>query len=294
MSEGDDDLARAIAAARQQIDLVKGDDRLQGLREKYQSLSEFMRGAWHVLEPRRPLVWGWHIDCILTHLEAVHRGEIQYLLINIPPAHIKTTLANIVFPAWRWAGGEMPEARTLAGSYSMPMAKKSAEKSRNIVMSKWYQEIWPEIALKRAVNSVPRFENTLGGGRYCFSTGGPLPGDHCDTAIWDDPLKASDAMSPRQREKAIEYLEESIPSRLIDQLTGAIIIIMQRLHEKDPAGHVLLAEYPDLVHVCIPAHFDPDRACVTRWFRDPGSEKGGAGDPAADGANDRAGGECPA
>src|SRR5882724_11779239 len=56
------------------------------------SLREFVRQAWHVIEPLTPFVPGWHIDAICEHLEAVTRGEIRNLLINIPPRHMKSLL----------------------------------------------------------------------------------------------------------------------------------------------------------------------------------------------------------
>lgn len=52
-------------------------------------LREFVRQAWPVVEPSTPFVPGWHIDAIVEDLEAVARGQIRNLLINIPPRHIE-------------------------------------------------------------------------------------------------------------------------------------------------------------------------------------------------------------
>ena len=50
-------------------------------------LVNFVRRAWPVVEPGTPYVHGWHIDAIAEHLEAVSAGEINRLLINVPPGH---------------------------------------------------------------------------------------------------------------------------------------------------------------------------------------------------------------
>ena len=66
------------------------------------SLREFVRQAWHVVEPSTPFVPGWHIDAIFDHLEAVTRGQIRNLLINVPPRHMKSLLVSVFWPAWEW------------------------------------------------------------------------------------------------------------------------------------------------------------------------------------------------
>jgi hypothetical protein len=58
------------------------------------SLREFVRQAWPIVEPSTPFVPGWHIDAIIEHLEAVSRGQIRNLLINVPPRHMKSLLVS--------------------------------------------------------------------------------------------------------------------------------------------------------------------------------------------------------
>jgi hypothetical protein len=61
-------------------------------------LGDFVRLAWPVVEPSTPFVSGWHIDAIVQHLEAVTRGEIRNLLINVPPRHMKSLLVSVFWP----------------------------------------------------------------------------------------------------------------------------------------------------------------------------------------------------
>jgi hypothetical protein len=79
------------------------------------------------------------------------------------------------------------------------------------------------------------------------SVGGVLTGRGADLIIIDDPLKPSDAMSESRRVAANEWFDGTLYSRLNDKTKGAIVIIMQRLHEDDLVGHVLKQEGWDLI-----------------------------------------------
>src|SRR2546423_11516219 len=80
------------------------------------SLMAFVRQAWPVLEPGREFIPGWHIDAVCEHLEAVTRGDIRNLLINVPPRHMKSLAVSVFWPAWEWIS--TPGRRWLFASYS--------------------------------------------------------------------------------------------------------------------------------------------------------------------------------
>jgi hypothetical protein len=83
-------------------------------------LGQFVRQAWTVVEPSTPFVPGWHVDAIIEHLEAVTRGHIRNLLINVPPRHMKSLLVAILWPAWEWI--QSPERRWLYSSYAAQLS----------------------------------------------------------------------------------------------------------------------------------------------------------------------------
>jgi hypothetical protein len=60
-------------------------------------------------------------------------------------------------------------------------------------------------------------------------------------------LKPEEALSPAQRQAANEWYDHTLYSRLNDTRTGAIILIMHRLHEDDLVGHVLAQEDWEIV-----------------------------------------------
>jgi len=100
------------------------------------------------------------------------------------------------------------------------------------------------------------FETTAQGCRIATSVGGVLTGRGADIIIIDDPLKPEEALSQAQRRAANEWFDHTLYSRLNDKLTGAIVLIMHRLHEDDLAGHVLAQEPWEVVR--LPAIADQD------------------------------------
>jgi hypothetical protein len=64
------------------------------------------------------LVEGWPLDAICLHLEAVTFGDINRLLINVPPGFMKSLLTDVFWPAWEWGPMNMPHTRYVAFSYS--------------------------------------------------------------------------------------------------------------------------------------------------------------------------------
>ncbi|GAN46101.1 hypothetical protein ACXR8U_02540 [Methylobacterium radiotolerans] len=47
-----------------------------------------------------------------------------------------------------------------------------------------------------------------------------------------------------------------------------IVVIMQRLHERDVTGEILRLG-PGYIHLMLPMEFEPDRGCPTPSFADP-------------------------
>src|SRR5690242_15364883 len=66
------------------------------------SLSHFTRSGWRYIDPA-PYVHNWHLDAMAEHLEAVNLGEIRFLLICIPPRHMKSIMSCVSWPAFTWA-----------------------------------------------------------------------------------------------------------------------------------------------------------------------------------------------
>ncbi len=241
------------------------------LAENY--LKHFTRQAWHVLEPTTAFVSGWHIDAICEHLEAVSRGEITRLLINIPPRHTKSLLVSVLWPCWSWIHN--PSSRWLFVSYGQDLSTRDSVKCRRLITSQWYQERWGDkFAITSDQNQKTRFENNKTGYRLATSVGGMLTGEGGGFLIIDDPHNVKEAESDTIRESILRWYDEVLSTRLDDPKTGAKVIIMQRVHERDLSGHVLQKE-AGYTHLCLPARYETDRRCTTvLGFSDPRKEEG--------------------
>jgi len=236
------------------------------------SLAAFVRRAWHVLEPGQKYLHGWHVDAICEHLEAITRGEINRLLINIPPGTMKSTLVSVFWPAWEWGPAGMPHVRFIGASHEQGLAIRDTRKMRNLITSPWYQRLWP-LELTSDQNQKTYYENEHTGFRQACAVSS-MTGRRGDRVAWDDPHSVEAALSDAHRETALRVFQETLPTRLNNPDSSAIVIVMQRLHEHDVSGLIIENDY-GYEHLCLPMEFEPERKCVTSiGFEDPRKEEG--------------------
>ena len=244
----------------------------QARRRAGASLYEFVKQSWHVMEPGVPFVPSWHIEAICEHLEAVSCGDIQRLLINIPPRHSKSTIVSVAWCAWEWIA--QPEQKFLAASYSGTLSIRDNLKARRLIQSPWYQERFGHMfELSGDQNAKQRFENDKTGYRIATSVGGTATGEGGSRLILDDPHGAQDAQSDTMRSTALEWFDMVWSTRLNNPKTDAMVTVMQRLHEKDISGHIL-EDIGGWEHICIPAEWDGKKRSTVLGSYDPRKVKG--------------------
>jgi len=240
-----------------------------------ESLVGFIKRAWPVLEPGREFVDGWHIHAVCEHLEAVSRGEITRLLINVPPGCMKSLTTNVFWPAWEWGPKNRSDIRYVSSSYSAELTIRDNRRCRNILQSEWYQGIWGHrFQLVGDQNAKIKFETDRAGFKLATSVGGLGTGERGDRFIIDDPHNIKDGESEAKREASLLWFREVVPTRLSNPRKSAIIVIMQRVHEKDVAGYIMSKEL-GYEHLMLPMEFEPERKCVTCiGFEDPRNDDG--------------------
>ena len=235
------------------------------------SLAEFCQMAWHVLEPATPIKWGWALDAMCEHLEAVHSGKIKRLLMNVPPGMMKSLLTGVFFPAWEWGPCGSASLRYLTTAHKEPLAIRDNLKCRRLIQSDWYQERWP-VELTGDQNAKTKFENVATGFREAMAFRS-MTGSRGDRIILDDPLSVDDAFSEAALDSAEQTFLEAVPSR-VNTGDSAIIVIMQRLHERDTSG-IILSRKLGYEHLMLPMRFEPERRCQTCiGFEDPRTQDG--------------------
>lgn len=232
------------------------------------SLAVFARRAWPMLEPSTPLKWGWALDAICAHLEAVTDGRIRRLLINVPPGSMKSLLTSVIWPAWEWGPKGMPQMRYLGTAHKQDLAVRDSTKCRRLIQSAWYQRHWP-ITLTGDQNAKTKFENSATGFREAMAFTG-MTGSRGDRVILDDPHSVDDANSAAKLAGDIVTFREALPSR-VNNDQSAIVIIMQRLNEGDVSGVALELGYE---HLCIPMRYEGPRAPTCIGWQDPRTAPG--------------------
>jgi predicted phage terminase large subunit-like protein len=262
---------RETARQRQQVN-----QNADAIRARCQTLAGFVREAWHVLEPHATYIHNWHIDAICDHLEAVTDGRINRLLINVPPGSMKSLLVSVFWHAWEWGPCGRRSLRYLATAFNDGPVKRDTRKVRDLILSEWYQSLWPEVQLTRTGETS--FANSSTGTREGVAFGS-LTSQRGDRLIIDDPHSTETAESEVDRVRTTRKFREGAVNRLNDQAKSAIVIIMQRLHEADVSGTVLALKM-GYTYLMLPMEFEIERCCSTSiGFADPRSTDGDLLDP---------------
>lgn len=240
-----------------------------------ESFYKFVQEFWEVIIPEEP-VWNWHVKYLCDELQAMaelvfqRKKKLHDLIINIPPGTTKSTICSIMFPAWVWT--RMPEARLITASFEIILALTFARKARDIIQSEKYQTTFRfkqdpktkkwrpstekdavSIVLKEDQNAKGFYENTMQGDRKTVGAGGNITGSHAHFILVDDPINPKKALEDKNRKKVNEWMTETLPSRKVSKEITPTILIMQRLHQDDPTGHMLSKKKENVKHICLPA-----------------------------------------
>ena len=191
----------------------------------------FAQRVFRELNPGRTFHVGWHHEAIayLLNLTAV-TGELDRLIINLPPRSAKSTIVSVALPAFLL--GIDPTRRIIVVSYNQELSVQFSRQTRQVMQSDWYRALFPSTRIPTRA-SENQFFTTAGGFRMATSTGGTLTGRGGDLIIIDDPLKADDAYSETAREALLEWAMHTLFTRLDDKAKGAIILVQQRQHDDD-------------------------------------------------------------
>ena len=200
-------------------------------------LGAFIEKSFRNLYPALTYHHNWHIDAFAWHLSEVMRGNIKRLLITVPPRSLKSHSASVAFPAW--VLGHQPGRRIITVSYGNDLAVEHANAFRKLMRSDWYRDLFAFTHVDPRKDKEREVRTTEGGYRLTTTVGGQLTGRGGGIVIIDDPMKAADAESEAAREHVKRWFDETLLTRLDDRRSDVIILVMQRLHVEDLAGHVL-------------------------------------------------------
>lgn len=197
-----------------------------------------------------------HIRAIIEKLEAVERGEIDRLMIFMPPRHGKSLITSQLFPAWFI--GRNSTKSIIASSYGAELASDFGRATRNFVASPTHRAVFPQSIMSDDLGSIHRFAMLGGGAYFAVGSGGALTGRGADLLLLDDLLKGYEqANSETERASLKSWFENVAYTRL--QPGGAIVFISTRWHLDDLPGSLLREHASENWQVLsLPALAEPD------------------------------------
>tara|TARA_R110000868_G_scaffold185792_1_gene427825 strand:+ start:576 stop:2057 length:1482 start_codon:yes stop_codon:yes gene_type:complete len=200
----------------------------------------FMPFVHHVYEN---FVEGRHHRIIAAKLEAMARGELKRLIINMPPRHSKSEFASYLMPSWFL--GRNPKLKIIQATHNTELAVRFGRKVRDLIANETYNEIFPDTVLKEDNKGAGKWGTDQGGEYFAAGVGAAITGRGADLLIIDDPHSEQDALSETAFDHAYEWYTSGPRQRL--QPGGAIIVVMTRWGKKDLTGRLMSAMTGDIL-----------------------------------------------
>ena len=217
----------------------------------------FVKTFWNIIIQEEP-IYNWHIKyiCDVLQNEALrvkNREDSKFdaIIINVPPGSTKSTLCSQMFPLYCWIND--PTIKLITASNTKELSMRDSTISRDILRSEKFQALFPEIQIKGDQDNKAKYENTLGGKRTATSVGGSIVGEHAHISIMDDPLNPKETPSEAQIKATNSFCDYVMTTRKINKKVSIFILVMQRLNENDPSGHLLSNKGLRIKHICLPA-----------------------------------------
>ena len=235
------------------------------------SLKRFVQEFWQEVS-NDELHWNWHMTIICDEIEKVayrvaageSNEEYDTLIINVPPGTSNSTLCTVMAPVWcqvKWSW-----MKFITSSYSAPLSLDHATLSRDLIRSEKFKLLFPNIGIKQDKDTKSHFQLVistfdpekerikinLGGSRLSTSVGGTVTGYHGHILPVDDPLNPEQAASDVELAKANRFCDTTLSTRRTNKKVSTTILIMQRLHQDDPTGHILANPKRNVRHICLP------------------------------------------
>jgi predicted phage terminase large subunit-like protein len=183
-------------------------------------------------------------------------------MILVPPGSAKSTVVSVCAPAWMWI--TRPAWRGIFASGNPSVSTRDSQRCRAIVESEWYRENFAiRWTIAEAQNLKLHFATTATGYRLAVSAQTRITGERADGLFVDDALDAADAYSKTARESTNDWYDAAFANRLNDLRTGTRVMIQQRLHVEDLAGHVLAREADQWEVLRIPMVWEESQRITT-------------------------------
>lgn len=222
------------------------------------SYEQFVRSAWHVLEPSTPLEWNWHLTYLCDEAQsqmeriAEKRSREYHLCINVPPSSLKSMIFTRMANAWAWI--KWPWMRFITTSYATSLSETHSLDTLTLIKHEWYQTYWHNryhIDPKQEAKGFYRTSSM--GERFISSTGASVTGMHGNIIIPDDLLNPKGGASAADLKSHRLYWTRTLPSRFCNNKIDMFWVVQQRLSPEDTTGLIIEFEGKKYKIICLPA-----------------------------------------
>ena len=215
----------------------------------------FVEWSFAYLYPGQLLAMNWHLEVLAELSRRIIDGELQKLMVALPPRSLKSFVFSICLPAHFL--GRNPGLRIMCASYGAELARQHSADCRKIMMSEWYQSAFPKTRISASKSTETYFETTANGSRRAVSAEGSVTGLGGDVIIADDLVSANDAHNLKVHQDRADWFFRSLLTRLNNPNKGIVIVLGQRLHIVDPMATIAASLKMELI--AIPAIAQEDR-----------------------------------
>jgi len=246
------------ALAREELERRRTGQTIADRRELYRrSFYEFTKRAWNLVVPGR-FIDTWHVRTLCEHYQALVERDILRLLVSIQPRIAKSSILNVLGPAWAWAVN--PGEKILSASHGDDLATRDTTRSRQLMQTEWFRTLFmDDWDFTSDMNLKTRYTNTRGGHRVRTHVGGGR-GDGGTILQLDDPHDALEVHSPTAFQAAWDWWGDTWVSRLDDttEERGVMLVVGQRVGEGDIIGRLIGndTEGERWTHLCLPTEFE--------------------------------------
>ncbi len=126
-------------------------------------------------------VEGSHHRHIADKFNKLATGEINRLIINMPPRHTKSEFASYLLPAWMV--GRDPKLKIIQATHTAELAVGFGRKVKNLIDSEDFRDVFPNVSLASDAKASGRWSTNSGGEYYAVGVGGALAGRGADLAM---------------------------------------------------------------------------------------------------------------
>jgi predicted phage terminase large subunit-like protein len=224
--------------------------------------------AWFIRywfkQRKQTLNWNWHLDYLCDLLTAVWKRQVLRLIVNMPPRSLKSEVI-LAWHAWMIGQEDNHRSSLLNTAAAASLAVRDSRRTRDMLASRWYRNLFPQVKLTMKTDA--EWHTTGGAWRLAIGMDGMVTGKGADHLTWDDILLPRDAFSEVMKQRARDFLGDTLRSRRNDQLTGTITGIQQRICEDDPTGHLIRQMQDPLAdqYMIVTMPQEAERKTVVEW-----------------------------